>query len=66
MRRNRLRKIAALLAVLSAGTLGLFGCTTATAFTDFYQTTLIRVLWQTVGTALQSAIVDQFGEQDQG
>jgi hypothetical protein len=66
MRRNRLRKFAVLLATLSAGTLGLFGCTTATAFRDFYQTTLIRVFWQTVGTAIQSAIVDQFGAQDQG
>lgn len=65
MRRRHLRKITALLTVLTAGTLGLFGCTTATAFRDFTQTTLIRVFWQTVGTAIQSAIVEQFGT-DQG
>jgi hypothetical protein len=66
MRKNRMRKVACLVALTWAGTLGLFGCTTATAFREFSQSTLIRVFWQTVGTALQSAIVEQFGAQDQG
>ena len=66
MRRNRVRKLAVLLAMTSAGSLGLFGCMTDAAFRDFSQSTLIRVFWQTVGTAIQAAIVDQFGTSAQG
>lgn len=66
MRSNRSRRRAAWLAASSAGMLWLFGCTTATQFRDFGQSTLVRVFWQSVGTALQSAIIDQFGSRDEG
>jgi len=66
MRRNRSRRLAAWLTATSAGSLWLFGCVTDTQFRDFGQSTLIRVFWQAVGTAIQSAIVSEFGTPSQG
>ncbi|MBI5864687.1 MAG: hypothetical protein HZB38_09290 [Planctomycetes bacterium] len=60
-RLRRFRKVAIGLAIVSAGQLWLGGCVTDAQFRDFTQTTVIRVFWQAVGTAIQATIVDRFG-----
>lgn len=48
--------------LLSSGTLwAFFGCATDAQLRDFLSTSIIRVFWQTFGTALQSAIVGAAG-----
>lgn len=66
MRGKRSRRVLAWLAATSAGTLWLGGCVTDTQLRDFSQTTVIRIFWQSIGTAIQSAIVDQFGARSEG
>lgn len=58
----RTRRAVAMLTTVALGSQWLFGCVTDAQFRDFVQSTSIRVFWQTVGTALQSALIGAFGD----
>lgn len=66
---NRLlksRRAIALMTTVALGSQWLFGCITDAQFRDFAQSTTVRVFWQTVGTALQSALINAFGSSASG
>ncbi|GMU82694.1 MAG: hypothetical protein IT450_23845 [Phycisphaerales bacterium] len=58
----RSRRAIAFVTTLALGNQFLFGCVTDAQFRDFVQSTTVRVFWQTVGTALQSALISAFGD----
>lgn len=51
----------AVLACCSFGSLTAFGCMTDAQLRDFLTTNVIRTVLQTLGTALQAAVVDASG-----
>lgn len=55
------RRAIAMMTTVALGSQWLFGCVTDAQFRDFIQSTSVRVFWQTVGTALQSALINAFG-----
>ncbi len=50
--------VRARLAAIALGCLWLGGCVSDLALRDFLSTTAVRTFWQTVGAALQAAVVD--------
>lgn len=60
------RRAIAMLAAAGLGSQWLFGCITDAQLRDFAQSTTVRVFWQTVGTALQSALINAFGSSATG
>jgi hypothetical protein len=56
------RKFALLAALNAAGAIWLLGCVTDLQARDFFTSTAVRVFYQTLGSAFQSAFVNAFGQ----
>lgn len=49
------------LATIGLGVLWVGGCVTGVQLRDFMLTTSTRIFWQTIGTALQAAVIEAAG-----
>jgi hypothetical protein len=49
------------LAPAMVGSLWMVGCATDAQLRDFLSSTIVRVFWQTIGTALQAGLVNEAG-----